>query len=164
LASLDLERKKKLEKETRRLNQLGQAAAISRVLISTAEAMMKSYAQLGPIGGVLFKGLIAAEGAAQVALISKQKFEKGGFPQGRNAMVQVNENGQEAILNANATRAMGADAINAANRGNMEEMMRVMASGRGGGGVTVNISGGMVDKRFVESELVPVLKKVMARR
>ena len=58
-----------------------------------------------------------AIGVAQTATIASQSFRKGGFPKGRNALVQVNEAGQESILNAQATSQLGSGAINRLNAG-----------------------------------------------
>jgi len=59
-------------------------------------------------------GLMAAGNSASIA---SQAFEAGGFPQGRNALIRVNESGQEAVLNAGATSALGRDNINRLNNG-----------------------------------------------
>jgi hypothetical protein len=61
-------------------------------------------------------GIAAAIGAAAViALVAG--FESGGFPQGKNALIRVNENGQESVLNAGATAMLGRAGVDALNRG-----------------------------------------------
>ncbi len=59
-------------------------------------------------------GVMAAGNSAGIA---SQAFESGGFPQGRNANIRVNESGQEAVLNAGATSRLGVGAINNLNNG-----------------------------------------------
>ena len=56
-----------------------QNMAIGRTIISGAEAVIKAYADLGPVAGAIFSILIALETAASIALISSQKFAKGGY-------------------------------------------------------------------------------------
>jgi len=46
-------------------------------------------------------------------------FEKGGFPSGRNSLIRVNENGQEAVLNAGAVARLGRAGVDALNNGEM---------------------------------------------
>ena len=55
--------------------------------------------------------------AANTATIASQAFKRGGFPMGKNAKITVNEQGQEAVLNARATSALGTDRINRLNAG-----------------------------------------------
>jgi hypothetical protein len=59
---------------------------------------------------------IAATGV-QVGKVSAAKYEKGGMIQGNNALIQANEKGQEAVLNARATNLLGAGGVNALNNG-----------------------------------------------
>ncbi len=92
--------------------------AVTEAVINTALAITKTFASYGytPVG--IAAGIAqGAAGAAQVAAISQQNFQDGGFPEGRNAQVTVNENGQEAVLNANATARLGKKDINALNNG-----------------------------------------------
>jgi len=55
--------------------------------------------------------------AANTAAIASQAFQAGGFPTGNNALIKVNERGQEAVLNAGAVRDIGVGNINAMNSG-----------------------------------------------
>lgn len=62
-------------------------AALIQVAIDTALSIAKSFAQLGPVGGVLGAALAAAMGIAQAAIIAAQpvpKFGKGGKIKGRS--------------------------------------------------------------------------------
>ena len=58
-----------------------------------------------------------AQTVTDIATIASQSYQTGGFPTGRNSIVRVNEDGQEAILNARATASLGRDNINALNNG-----------------------------------------------
>jgi hypothetical protein len=80
--------KKQSEKEAeikRKQFEANKKAALIQVAIDTATSIVKAFAQLGPIGGVLGAALAAAAGLAQAAVISAQpapKFEKGGKVKG----------------------------------------------------------------------------------
>jgi hypothetical protein len=93
--------------------------AISEIGLNTARSAIAALAPpplgLGPVTGWPLAASIGAKGLFEMNNVRKQKFKTGGFPQGRNAMVEVNEAGQEAILNAGATNRLGAGAINALN-------------------------------------------------
>jgi len=95
------------------------AFAMGEVLVNTSRAVAGALAPpptgLGPVYGIPLSLLMAVKGGAELATVARQKFAKGGFPSGRNALVQVNEQGQESILNANATSRLGVGAINAIN-------------------------------------------------
>jgi len=111
--------------EGARTGILAGAAATNTGIITTAAgtqagatgvaAVFRSIMELGPIAGPL---VFATAIAGMVSLVgSLAGFEKGGFPSGQNAVIRVNENGQEAVLNAGATSRLGAGAINALNAG-----------------------------------------------
>lgn len=59
---------------------------IAEIVMNTAQALIRGYADLGPIGGAIFSGFIAALGATQVGLVASQapppppveKFHDGG--------------------------------------------------------------------------------------
>ncbi len=93
--------------------------AISEIGLNTARSAIAAISPpplgLGPVAGWPLAASISAKGLFEMNNVRKQKFKTGGFPQGKNAMVQVNEAGQEAILNAGATNRLGAGAINALN-------------------------------------------------
>lgn len=90
--------------------------AIAEAIANTAVGFTKALAQ-GGILGIITGGAVALSGAAQLAKIEAQEFATGGFPEGANALVRVNERGQEAILNAGAVSRLGRDAIDDLNRG-----------------------------------------------
>ena len=55
------------------------AISMSQVVINTAQAVMKGYAQLGPVLGTVMKALTIATGLAQLSIIARQKFSEGGY-------------------------------------------------------------------------------------
>lgn len=65
-------------KNNKSMGVAAKAFGIAEVIISTARAVMKAYADLGPVfGSVAAAGMIAA-GAAQIIKISAQTFSMGG--------------------------------------------------------------------------------------
>ena len=90
--------------------------AMAEAIVQGALAVQKTLA----MGGFLAIPLATTVGiaaAANVAKIANQAFEQGGFPQGRNALIRVNERGQESVLNARATAGLGVGGVNALNSG-----------------------------------------------
>jgi len=117
--------------------------AISGAVIDTYQAANAAYASLagikkiGPALGIAAAGAAIAGGLANVDKIRKQEFAKGGFPQGKNAIIQVNEKGQEAVLNANAVRNLGRNAIDNLNAGkNLATNSNIRIAG-----TTINVYG-----------------------
>ncbi len=53
--------------------------SILQIGISTAVAAMQAFAQLGPIGGAVAAGVIAAIGLAEIALVASKKYARGGY-------------------------------------------------------------------------------------
>lgn len=101
----------------KKLRYAYKAASIAEATVATYLAATKALASAPPPFNAILAGTTVAAGLANVAVISQQKFAKGGFPQGSNANVIMNERGQEAILNASATKRLGRDTINKLNRG-----------------------------------------------
>lgn len=97
---------KKYEIEEKKLKRMQQAISISQAIINTAEGVTKAFT-LGPILGPIFAAVIAAAGAAQVALISRQKFASGGLFRGiggpRDDKNLVWLSNGEYVVNAAAT-------------------------------------------------------------
>lgn len=79
---------KKKEQIERKYANKQKSVAIAQAMINGALGITKAFAQLGPIGGAIAAGLIAATTATQIAVISSQKFAKGGIVKGEtNAVV-----------------------------------------------------------------------------
>jgi hypothetical protein len=71
----------------------------------------------GPPFTIPAAAAVGLKAAANTAVIASQSFQEGGFPRGQNALVRVNERGQESILNADATARLGFGGVNAMNSG-----------------------------------------------
>lgn len=78
-----------------------QAQSIAEAIINGAAAIVKGFAQLGPIGGAINAGIQAGITGAQIATISSQKYvpmlAKGGIANGAT-LAMIGEAGQEAVL------------------------------------------------------------------
>lgn len=109
--------------------------AIAEATANTALAITKTFANVGYPMGIPLAAAQLAAGVEQVNQIRKQNFNRGGFPDGQNANVVLNENGQEAVLNNNAVTRLGRRNINDLNRGaNPDQLF-----GGGGSSSTQNV-------------------------
>ena len=135
-------------------------------LVASAQATMDTYkaanlalATYPPPFGEIAMGAAIGVGLTNVAEIWGVKFETGGFPVGKNALIRVNENGQEAVLNATATRMLGFDMINALNRADFSLLPTMVTSLTSNGG---SHSTSPLSPRYKggESELVDEVKKM----
>lgn len=103
----------------------GLKESLKAVLVTTLDFLQKQWLAAQVSAGfqsILGNPLALAKIVAVSAIFSAakagiQSFQEGGFPQGRNALVRVNEQGQEAVLNARAVRNIGRENIEAMNRG-----------------------------------------------
>ncbi len=125
--------------------RLAQASAI----IDTYAGANKALASAPPPFNYIAMAGVIASGLANVANIEAQKFQKGGLVGGRRhsqggTMIEA-ERG-EFVMSRQAVQSIGIEAMNQINQG-------------GGGGVTVNISGGIVDQSYVNNELIPAINK-----
>ena len=96
--------------------------------------------------------MIAAQGLAQIKTIQAQKYEQGGLVGGRRhsqggTMIEAEQG--EFVMNRNAVDSIGADNLSRMNQG--------------GGMVTVNVSGNLLTKDFVEDELAEAIKDAVRR-
>ena len=93
-------------------------------------------------------GAIAA-GAIFDALIPQ--FQTGGLVSGNSherGGKNINVEGGEFVMSRNAVNAIGVENLNAMNQGSS-----------GGGGVTVNINGGLITPEFVENDLAEAIRE-----
>lgn len=167
LRQLELKKQKSLEKAQKKTAALRKSVAIGEAISNGALAVTRAWAEGGPFAGPILAGLAAAVTATQVGLIASQKFFEGGVIKGKDSLISTNENGTESILNARATSAVGEDALNDFNSGRTQDALDRIQSSLGGNsskGVSINISGGVVDRRFAENELVPMIEKAMRNR
>jgi len=93
------------------------AVAKGEAIVQGALAVTRALGSAPPPFNFIQAGLVTAATAAQVAKIQQQGFQSGGFPIGKNAMIRVNESGQESVLNARATANLGVGGVNALNSG-----------------------------------------------
>ena len=63
---------------------LEKAAAIARVGMHTAVAIMRAYSDMGPYAGSIMAGLLILKGAAQIAKIRAATYAEGGEVQGKS--------------------------------------------------------------------------------
>lgn len=119
LAEGDAEQQKTLERnkqeaidqlEAKRLRQEQKQArsrkafAVADIAISTAQAIMKAYAQTGPIGGAVLAALVGALGAVQVAAVLSQPIPqyKDGGNITKDEIAMINDGGvQEYVERGN---------------------------------------------------------------
>lgn len=78
------------------------ASAIFSIILSTAEAIMKAVAQLGPIAGAIAGVAMGILGAAQIAVVAARPLpmKKGGLVKGNKGgiVAQVGESTQDEIV------------------------------------------------------------------
>ena len=118
------------------------------IAIDAAAAIIRGYADLGPVGGSVAAVAIAAGAAAAVATVERQ--HQGGVVYAHQGMYPDEYDSgntrrlrQEATLNSQATRALGEQGVRALN---------------GGGQMTTTVNlrvGRAVQQEVVRSSLVP---------
>lgn len=112
----DQESAKYHRKEALRAKQLAEF----EIIVNTARAIIEALPN--PVAVVL----ATITGATQLGIVESEpipQFKNGGFPKGKNAIVQVNEEGQEFIVNAKATRQY-TEALKAMNKGKFEQYIK----------------------------------------
>ena len=130
-----------------RLHKLNQAAAIGDIITNAAVAVMKGFAQLGPVGGGINAAAMAALSTAQIAAVATQpapEFDVGGMvgSRGFGGPDQVGASllTGEAVLDRQTVRNIGgADGVRALQRG--------------GGGDTVVVNSFKHFDRFLASSM-----------
>jgi hypothetical protein len=97
---------------------LYKASAIGEATINAVQSVLKTMSSTPFPYNIT---LAAAQGAAasvQVAKIASTKMYAGGMIKGRNRLILANEEGEEAILNPRAVRAVGGPSgVDSLNRG-----------------------------------------------
>jgi hypothetical protein len=139
---------------------------VAEALLSGYRAVMNAMATQPflPVG-LAAAAVATAQTTATINSMRSTRMATGGMIEGVNSLVLANENGQESIINARGTRALGREGVNALNEGRFSDLVNKL-SGLGGvksGGINISISGGVVDKRFVERELIPLINNSMRR-
>ena len=139
----DMEKAAKLEEEfneahrgeMERMWKADKAGKIAGTIAAGAQAVMQTWAQLGPAGAAIMAPIVAATTAAQVALIQGQAptFHDGGMIGGRGGNVPITAQGGEAVLNRQAVARIGGPAA-------VEGLNSTQGGGGGGGPMTVNLT------------------------
>ena len=142
----DLQAKKQKEE----MRDIKVAEAIS----NTALGITKAYTSPGGIPGWILAGLIAVQGAMQVATIKAQKYEYGGLVGGRRhsqggTMIEA-ERG-EFVMSRGAVNAIGVETMNRINQGG------------GAGNINISFNGNILSKDFIEEEAIPQIKEAIRR-
>ena len=141
---------KKVKKQKEDMRDIKIAEAIS----NTALGITKAYSDPGGVAGWIMSGLIAVQGALQIATIKGQKYQYGGLVGGNRhsqggTMIEA-ERG-EFVVSRRGVDAVGLEALNRIN------------DGAGGTGTTVVINNPILSKDIVEDELVPQIKEALRR-
>ena len=142
----DLQAKKQKEE----MRDIKVAEAIS----NTALGITKAYTSPGGIPGWILAGLIAVQGAMQVATIKAQKYEYGGLVGGQRhsqggTMIEA-ERG-EFVMSRGAVNAIGVETMNRINQGG------------GAGNINISFNGNILSKDFIEEEAIPQIKEAIRR-
>ena len=83
--ALEEKKQARLKKAQAEGFEIQKGISIAETIMNTATAVMKAWATAGPIAGPILSGIIAALGAAQIAMISSQQppgFSEGGLFEG----------------------------------------------------------------------------------
>ena len=100
--------------------------AMAEAIVQGALAVQRALGSAPPPLNFALAAITGVATAANVAKIASQAFEQGGFPSGKNALIRVNERGQESVLNARATAGLGIGGVNALNSG--QEVNRTISN------------------------------------
>jgi len=92
------------------------AFASGQVVVNTASAIMKGFADLGPIWGAVNAVTMSALGAAQIAKISGAKFHEGGLVPGAGDSPAILEGG-EFVMRREAVQNIGSENLAQMNQG-----------------------------------------------
>jgi len=110
--------------------------ASAMVTIQGAQAVINTMATAPWPLNLATAALVGAQTAQSLAQINSTKaFALGGVVGGGEQMIRVNEQGQEAVLNASATRSLGRETIDLLNNGRAD-----LLSPKGAGGDTYNLN------------------------
>lgn len=162
---IEKQRQKKIRELQAKSFETNKTGGIASTVMNTAEGIMRAFTEKEvpfPIKLIL-AGMVAAQGAAQVAMISSQKnpyrgYAFGGYVPGQSLGddTMINVTGGEFVSTREATRNNRA-ALEYANKGGILRP-------NGDGGITVIIQGDIVgDDAYVENRLIPRLQKAIDR-
>ena len=118
-ALIDKNRIEQLEEEKKAAN-IKEAQRLAELFISLKE----SEAKIDPQGstGRALAGVAESKAIAQAIKLTVSAFEKGGLVEGDEQLIRINEKGQEFVLDASTTKAMGLDK-SGSNMGDFKNIM-----------------------------------------
>jgi hypothetical protein len=165
LALLDQKKTMEERAEARKAFQMDKAMRISQAIMGTAQAVISGLSAPFPLG-IIQAAINGAMGAAQIGVISAQKFRaaRGGVVPGTSTgtdTVPAMLDGGEAVINANSA-SMFPNVLSAINQmGGGESLIPEVSTQSTGTQPTFSEnSGGMVKAYVVESEMTDKQKKV----
>jgi hypothetical protein len=140
---------------------LYKASAIGQATINAVQSILKTMSATPYPFNI---PLAAAQGAAafaQVSKIASTKMYAGGMIKGRNTLIMANEEGEEAVLNTRAVRAVGGPSgVNSLNRGpyntNNYDIRRSTS--------TTIIQTSIMTQKTYRDEILPVMRRNERRR
>jgi hypothetical protein len=134
----------------------------AEVVMNTATAIMGVWKDVpkydwGISAGAL-AAMVATIGTVQLAMINQQKAPQafaqgglvGGMPHSQGGTIIEAEKG-EFVMSRNAVESIGAERLSQLNEGG------------GGSPITVNITGNVLSKDFIEDEAIPMIKEAVRR-
>lgn len=131
------------------------------VVVQGAQAVVNALATAPFPLNLSIAGLVSAQVATQLKTINSAKaFALGGVVPGGEQYIRVNEQGQEAVLNASATRSLGRDTIDLLNNGRQDLIGREMNQGSS---IQINVNG-VLSRDVYENEIKPLMAEDMAYR
>ena len=141
---------KKAKEQKEEMRDIKIAEAIS----NTALGITKSFSDPGVIAGWIMAGLIAVQGAMQVATIKAQKYQYGGMVGGNRhsqggTMIEAEKG--EYVISRQGVESAGIEALNRIN------------AGAGAGSVNISFNGNVLSKDFIEDEAIPQIKEAIRR-
>ena len=141
---------KKAKEQKEEMRDIKIAEAIS----NTALGITKSFSDPGGIAGWIMAGLIAVQGAMQVATIKAQKYQYGGMVGGNRhsqggTMIEAEKG--EYVISRQGVESAGIEALNRIN------------AGAGAGSVNISFNGNVLSKDFIEDEAIPQIKEAIRR-
>ena len=153
--SLEKDVRKDFQKEQTLLFRGNQLASLADIGFNSAIAITKAIAAFPLSGGMPWVGMIKAMAGIQAGLVLAQKppkYATGGMVGGRRhsqggTMIEAEQG--EFVMSRSAVEAVGIENMNRINRG--------------GGAITVNVSGNVMTQDFVEGDLAEAIRNAARR-
>lgn len=148
IKALDEKTAKEKAKINRKAANLEKVSAIFSIGLSTAQGIMKGYAQLGPIGGTIAAVIIGALGVAQTAIAASKPLPQmadGGIVKNKigGVDVKVAEAGQDELIMPLKT---GIDAISSSIMGKLNSGGNSVTNK----GITLNVGTLIADRMGIK--------------